>query len=184
MNIYHLVPDVSRYRSLVVGSGEKLNKVSKFLSGNPVLGIWEPVPVQLVSDLDKPPRLISDFPGLSGMPAFTEKAVEALGEVLEMNGELLPLESDNGTFYLYNTTTIVDALDEEKSSLSKNQNGLVYYIKKYYFIPQKVSQLTIFKTVQIPHDSYPCVTDQFVNIVERARLTGFLFRKIWSSDEE
>ncbi|MDX2271894.1 MAG: hypothetical protein NW237_08075 [Cyanobacteriota bacterium] len=183
MNIYHLVPDANRYQSLVVGSGKRLREVSKFTFGNPVLEIWKPVQVRLATDLDKPPLPISDFPGLSGMPAFTGKAIESLGEMLRMNGELLPLESDDGIFYLYNTTTIVDTLDEDKSDLLRDENGGILHIKKHCFIPQKVVELTIFKTVQIPHDSYPCVTDQFVNAVEQAQLTGFVFRKLWSSDE-
>ncbi|MDX2271901.1 MAG: hypothetical protein NW237_08110 [Cyanobacteriota bacterium] len=183
MNIYHLVPDVNRYQSLIVGSGKRLNEVSKFTFGNPVLEIWEPVQVRLATDLDKPPLPISDFPGLGGMPAFTGKAIESLDEMLRMNGELLPLESDDGVFYLYNTTTIVDALDEEKSDLLRNKNGQIRHIRKHHFIPQKVIELMIFKTVQAPRTSYPCVTDRFVNAVEQAQLTGFVFRKLWSSDE-
>ncbi|MDX2271892.1 MAG: hypothetical protein NW237_08065 [Cyanobacteriota bacterium] len=183
MSIYHLVPDANRYQSLVVGSGKRLNEVSKFTFGNPVLETWKPVQVRLATDLDKPPLPVSDFPGLSGMPAFTEKAVNALGEILRINGELLPLESDDGIFYLYNTTTIIDALDEGKSDLSRNQNGLVRFIKKHHFVPQKISQLTIFRPIQLPDYSYPCVTDRFVEVVEQAQLTGFLFRKLWSSDE-
>src|SRR5262245_34678544 len=61
----------------------------------------------------------NDFP-CEGAPAwvtpvFSQRAVEGLREFLEPNGELLPVFTPMGTYYAYNVTTVVDALDVQKT---------------------------------------------------------------------
>jgi hypothetical protein len=60
-----------------------------------------------------------DFPNLPGLspnpPIFSAHAVEILDDLLLSNGELLPLICDEGTYYAFNVTKIVDTLDGNKS---------------------------------------------------------------------
>lgn len=77
----------------------------------PILSsLWTPQEVQgRVNSFNDFPCIMMDI------PAFSARAVRALKDYLEPNGELLPLVSDIGEYYAYNTRTIVDALDPVKS---------------------------------------------------------------------
>ena len=76
---------------------------------------WKPV---FLSNNWKPPKVIgrvapfNDFPCVNMMlPVFSHRACDVLKDFLEPNGELLPLDSDLGQYYLFNITKIIDALD-------------------------------------------------------------------------
>ena len=49
------------------------------------------------------------------IPVFNAKAAGVLADLLEPNGELLPITCEGERLYLFNTTRFVDALDEENS---------------------------------------------------------------------
>jgi hypothetical protein len=60
----------------------------------------------------------NDYPCVNlTVPAFNRRAVDALRDFLEPNGELLPLVSSVGEYYAYNITTVVDCLDHERSEI-------------------------------------------------------------------
>src|SRR2546427_8710208 len=69
-----------------------------------LLATWKPVKVQ------GRVRKFNDYPALGVVPAFSDRAVNALRDFLEPNGELLPLDSDLGTYFAYNLLTTVDVL--------------------------------------------------------------------------
>jgi hypothetical protein len=128
-------------------------------------------------DEDRP---ASDFPWTS-FPTFSKRAVEALRDLLEPNGEILPLICEFGDYYAFNTTTVVDALDEEHSELKRFKDGGIMRILRYEFYPEKLQGLSIFKLSQLPGGDY--VTDTFVQRVQEAGLVGFDFseaQRVWS----
>ena len=53
---------------------------------------WKPV--EVVGRV----RKFNDFPCIGLMPAFSERAINALRDLLEPNGELLPLKSSLGNY--------------------------------------------------------------------------------------
>src|SRR5690606_12140339 len=59
----------------------------------------------------------NDYPGIDMIiPAFSQRAVEALRSLLEPNGEILPLVTHTETkYFVYNILTISDALDHCES---------------------------------------------------------------------
>jgi hypothetical protein len=102
-----------------------------------------------------------------------------LADLLEPNGELLPLESEKGEYYFYNITTVVDALNVKKSDCCFWCDPPTYALDIDYFAfhEEKLAGLSIFRIIDYP--ILAIVTDQFVRRVREAGLNGFDFPKIW-----
>jgi hypothetical protein len=97
------------------------------------------------------------------------------------SGELLPLRIAEGAHYVYNTTRVLDALDEERSTLVRFPDGNVMRIENYEFREELVRPFPIFRIPQSRAKVF--VTDVFVERVTSARLTGFDFCPIWPRQE-
>ena len=123
-------------------------------------------------------RSFNDYPCVGLVPAFSGKAIEALREFFEPNGEILPLVSTVGPYFAYNITTIADVLDLERSDvlwpkgtekdllLRIHNGGRVdtFYsatlIRRYEFIAERLSGLSIFRIPEEKSSAY--VTERFV----------------------
>jgi hypothetical protein len=107
--------------------------------------------------------------------------VESLYDVLKDNGEILPLICSDGSYFAFNVTTIIDALDEEISLCDRfKSSGRIMQILTYQLFEDKLHGATIFKLPQVRRGA-PYVTDEFLQRVADAGLTGFLFRHAWRS---
>jgi hypothetical protein len=113
------------------------------------------------------------------IPALSARAADGLRELLEPNGELLPLKSSVGRYYAYNVTTVAPAavLDERKSKLVRFDDGRVMTIDRYEFRPRRLKGLTVFRIPQDNVDVY--VTDAFAERVRELGLRGFALAKVW-----
>lgn len=114
-------------------------------------------------------------------PAFSERAVEALRDLLVPNGELLPLSTTVGSYFHFNPTTIADVLDEKASSIDwLRKPRIASSIDRYEFRQRKVEGLSFF--------CLPIILDLFVTsvVVNRAKqhgLRGMNFIKVWPLPE-
>jgi hypothetical protein len=137
--------------------------------------IWTPQPV--AGDVD--PR--NDYPCVNlTIPAFSRRAVDALRDFLEPNGELLPLVSSVGEYYAYNVTTVADLLDHQRSDIDWFSGGsqvVALEIRRYECIPEKLTGLSIFRIVEEPHLTF--VHQVFVDRVRQSRLNGFDFIRLY-----
>lgn len=149
---------------------------------------WKSVKVVIHKDAasnydgrDFPP---SDYPEIGVMPVFSCRAVEALREVLNDNGKLLPLvfEGKTNAYYAWKPTRIADVLNEAESEVKRFKSGKVMNVISYEFEPEKIDGLTIFKIPQQRGRLY--VTDEFIQRVEEAGLTGFSFKLLWTYQPE
>ena len=89
------------------------------------------------------------------------------------------LECDEGDFFVYNVTRVLDALDEAASELrrfGRDRRGRVKTIVRHAFVPELVTA-SIFRIPQKPLRIY--VTERFVDRVVAAELTGFSFSHVW-----
>jgi len=113
------------------------------------------------------------------LPAFSQRACDVLRDMLEPNGELLPIRSPVGIpFYFYNITTVVDALDVKTSDCFwYNEPILTGGIDYFSFRPERLGGLSIFRIYE--HPVATLVTSEFVRRVRDAGLNGFNLRKIW-----
>jgi hypothetical protein len=139
-----------------------------------VSNVWKPEPV---SGRVRPHN---DYPCVNlSIPAFSERAVKALHDLLEPNGELLPLVSKVGTYFAYNVTTVADILDHEQSEIEwyDDNRDIAMDITRYAFKPRKLHGLSIFQIVEEP--SRTLGSNVFVERVREHGLEGFEFKKLW-----
>jgi RHS repeat-associated protein len=175
MRVFELRPDVEGFRWLdLVNSGE-YNILSE-LNDQPAGSAWKPLAAEWIEDDLNAGKPKSDFPTLGTTPVFSQRAVDALLDLLVENGELLPIRVEDGTYFVYNVTRKVHALDEDRSELVRFSTGGVMRIARYEFYPDKVEALTIFKIPQSRAKVF--VTEPFVERVYDARLTGFEFTQV------
>jgi hypothetical protein len=122
----------------------------------------------------------NDYPCVNlTIPAFSRRAVDALRDFLEPNGELLPLVSPIGEYYAYNITTVVDILDHERSDIVwyDENHDIAIRIPHYECFPDKLAGLSIFRLVELP--ASPFVHQVFVDRVRQHGLRGFDFKRLY-----
>lgn len=135
----------------------------------------------------RPPRVegrvseFNDYPCLDMvLPAFSERAVDALRDLLEQSGELLPLATSTDTrFFFFNILTVSDALDRPAASCEFwcDPPTTAIDIEHFVFDAGMVQGLSIFRIRELP--TSVLVTNTFVDRVESRRLQGFSFTKVW-----
>jgi hypothetical protein len=146
----------------------------------PLAPFWTPQPV--IGRV----RSFNDYPCVNLIiPAFSRRAVDALRDFLDPNGELLPLVSKVGEYYAYNITTVADVLDVQKSDIQwlsdKHTFDQVFQINRYEFLPHRLTGLSIFRLVE--KGSTVFVSQAFVDRVREDELQGFRFIKLWPLPE-
>jgi hypothetical protein len=126
----------------------------------------------------------NDYPCISlTIPVFSHRAVDALRDLLEPNGELLPLVSSLGEYYAYNATTVVDIIDHDRSNVqwANEKHVTAFEVLRYECLPEKMNSLSIFRIVEKPSTTY--VSQAFVDRVQQHELQGFHFIKLWPLPE-
>jgi hypothetical protein len=177
MRAYELVSDADSFRGYLLANAADHGVLDEAY-GKPQGPRWRPVRVKLERESRKrlPP---GDVPCIfvgGVMLALSERAVEALRDLLEPVGELLPLECREEPLWLYNCTRFVDVLDEAASDLDRfASSGRIMHIRRYAWRPE-VEQETCFRLPQL-HRSSIYATDRVVDRIRSAGLRGFLFRE-------
>jgi hypothetical protein len=150
------------------------------LDGSRRATTWEPVAVhRVVSDRGRRLRR-SDFPWMmSHVLIMRQGAVDTLRDLLEANGELLPLSTDDDVELFAFNARVVDALDEAGSSLTMFPGThRIMHIKKIGFVKSAVEGVDLFR---VPHRATPTyVSERFVQRVNEAGLRGLDFIEAWS----
>lgn len=182
MNVYKLSADANRYQNFVLTNKDDWNMFmfGRF-DGHSMKTEWSPLEMTLLRDAneDHRDRPQSDFPSIGGVvPVFSKRAVDALHDLLEVNGELLPLRSESGSYFAYNPTRIVNALLEASSEIKRFKDGNIMRIVRHEFQQDKLKGESIFRLTQ--HRVPVYVTDKFVQRVKDTGLVGFDFVPVWS----
>jgi Immunity protein family (Imm11) len=153
-------------------------------NGTPIGAEWRPLRVEAYEEEIIEQRPPGDCPWLfTAVPTLSGRAVKTLRTILDGNGELLPLDSHEGDYFLFNVTRVVDALNEAESDIVRFPDGKkVLDITRFVFIPQQVEGLDVFKLPQRPL-GLTFVTDRFVQAVRDAGLVGFCFEWLWASEQ-
>ncbi len=150
MRVHILDADANRFQNLYFTREEDWNRLEG-LDGSPLGDEWSPVVVQISPEhRDRPPSDFPNFQGVASACVFSARAVEALGDLLEGRGELLPLEADGSKYFLFNITRLTDALDEEATEFRVfKSSGRVMKVKRYAFDSDRLASETIFKLAQL-----------------------------------
>lgn len=147
-----------------------------------VIRNWAPPVMRMVeTDEGSGESSYSDFPWLGEhAPILKKPAVDALAPVLTQYGQLLPLEGE--PVWLFNVTTIVDALDKQKSHIVYFDDGDILDIERHVFRTDVIGTTEIFKLPGRASAVY--ATDRFVDRVWGAGLRGVAFAPVWVSEDE
>jgi hypothetical protein len=150
------------------------------LNGERLGAKWTPVKVRLVRADGRHEFRSSDFPWLGRHALVMRRtAVDALRELLEAHGEILPLATLDGVeLYVFNCG-VVDALNEELSSVVRFPgSSRIMTISRVSFVPDAVRGVDIFR---LPHRaSSTYVSQRFVEHVNAAGLRGLEFTSAWT----
>jgi hypothetical protein len=208
MNVYELDRQkdhegFNSYQKLIVADLGVTNRLEEnesrygwFDNRQPIGDDW--FSVQVVESKYTYSHIPGDYPLVAALPndvitpVFSQHAVDSLSELLEGNGELLPLVCDFGQYYAFNITREVEALDENRSEYKLCSE--VYpdesppspdflLVTRFAFYTDRVADLTIFKLPKRNRKNMPLVTDRFVQRVQEFNLKGFAFKPLWSSSE-
>lgn len=183
MNVFELKADANNYEVLVLADDQVWDMILDRLGG-PMSPTWNTPEVKILRDEEHENRPRGDFASLGGvLPVFSRRAVEALRDVLDASGEILPLACTEGEYFAYNALKVVDALDEGRSALKRFKDGGVMRVVHHEFLPEKLHGVSIFKIPQTVR-SRPYVTDDFVGRVREAGLVGFNFVPVWALASE
>jgi hypothetical protein len=178
MDVYQLRGDYGKYRDLLVRFPFVTDFADRF-DGAPMKRPWSDVRLEWDPDSESPKP---DFNELFPVPTFNSRAMDALRDLLEGHGEILPTTCEGEQLYFFNVTRVIDALDEASSRvdryLGRNE---ISTVDGYVFFAEKLTSVVIFK---IPFfGARVFVTDPFVERVKSTELTGFWLPRVWSTDK-
>jgi hypothetical protein len=123
-------------------------------------------------------RKTNDFPAVGNVPVFSERAVDALRDLLEPAGELIPLETPLGNYFAYNPLITADVLDPGRAKIEWLVKPiLISSIEDYQVVPEKLDGLSIFV---LPYDpGHVMVTEAFAERAHQHGLRGMHFVRVW-----
>ncbi|HRI72801.1 MAG TPA: hypothetical protein PK156_51545, partial [Polyangium sp.] len=124
----------------------------------------------------------SDSPFLGSYAIiFRRSAVDALRDILDAHGELLPLEDEGGVeLFAYNPRAL-EALDHERTAGSRDKQGRVYLPNNHVFIPSVVEGVDSFRQAAKQRGGI-YLGERFLQRWKQAKLKGLDFILAWDSD--
>jgi hypothetical protein len=154
-----------------------VGSIVTLINGSERRRTWSPIRMRIIKQDERGPLRESDSPWLGSYALiFRPRAVNALGSLLEASGELLPLAPANAGLQIYNPTYVVDALDEDRSKLTRS-NGDILIVYTYTFRPEVIRNLPIFKISNL-RVSPTFVDESFVSLWKASGLKGLDFTQV------
>jgi hypothetical protein len=152
------------------------------LNDKPASSSWKPIRVERERGSLREGFRPSDSPWrTSSVLIFRRSAVDALRDMLDSHGELLPLEDKDGVeLWLFHPRSI-DAFDHEKSKGSRLPDGRIEAAILHVFIPSKLESVDIFKHA-CPRGGHIYLSERFLQRWKQAKLKGLDFYVIWDSE--
>jgi hypothetical protein len=193
MRVYILIDDfdyknhVMKYRSVVTLNPQDGFRVAEKViraRGQSILADWEAPEVKPFWEEPEKPEADISFIGVSGPITVNAKARDALSDLLEQSGELLPLKSKEGEYSIHNVTEVIDAFDLEQGAYhwSRGVENIAMSIPKIFsFKADAIGDRPAFRHTYSKSQMY--YTDIFKQRVEEAGLTGVIFQLIWDSED-
>jgi hypothetical protein len=175
----------NKYQNIVPLSEDDWSPIMA-LAGAPVAWKWKPIRVRVLREKKRDwRRPVSDTPSIGlAIPVLSEHAVGCLRHLLAPHGEFLPLACDEGVYFLYNVTTVLDALDIDHSDVIffDDESSRIMRIKTYAFIPDVVRGVDAFKLLD-REKSDVFLSERVKLAAESCGLKGFDFQLVWTFPE-
>jgi hypothetical protein len=147
----------------------------------PVGSGWRAPQMQFIEEQENlTARQYSDFPWcLHNVLVVRDQALPLLRPILEQYGEILPLLCEEPV-WLFNTTNIIDALDEERSTIARFTDGAVLAIEKHAFRSDAIGDAEIFRLPGRASNIY--VRETLVRRIGELGLSGIAFDLVWADE--
>jgi len=159
---------------------EDFELINVLINGTSRLKTWKPIPMQIINEDEGRRFLDSDSPWLGAHALiFRPRALESLGSLLREYGELLPLMCDEPDMMIYNPTHVLNALDQEASSVLRFGGGRIMRINRFVFRPEVIGRCDVFKIPNL-RVSPTFVSQRFVEFWNSAELKGLEFKLVWA----
>ncbi|MBK9258451.1 MAG: hypothetical protein IPM54_01290 [Polyangiaceae bacterium] len=143
---------------------------------------WKPILVRRCRPSRREAFKAADLPFDCGVLILRRSAVDALQDILDAHGEVLPLATSDGVeLFVFNPRFVIDAFDRERSTYEQVPGTSTLWIRKYVFIEPAIRRIDIFK-MPIAGARGNFFSDRFVQRVKAAKLKGTDFIKLWSSE--
>jgi Immunity protein family (Imm11) len=142
---------------------------------------WRPIEMRLVTEDERGRRFLpSDMPWLGQhAPVMRPRATAALSPVLAGDGEILPLACRDAQLAVFNTLTVVPALDVERSSVVRfPSSGRIMTVKAHVFRSELLEGVNAFKVPELLRSAV-FVSEAVVRAAHQARLNGVGFKLVW-----
>lgn len=180
MKIWELEFTADEYDSLVPVQEFTAEQIFSF-DGRKHSDTWAPLPVKRLEP-EKGLKL-SDAPGWT-FPMFSKKAVDILEPLISDSVEFLELIFPEGEYWGVNVIKVLDVIDYEKAQFRTfpNSNRILWFLKYAFVDSEELRSANIFKIVDEARCD-PFVSDRFKQLVEKNKLTGFVFKEVWDSAE-
>jgi hypothetical protein len=192
MKIFVYKPDTTDFVPFQIAlrrEGLSKAEVTRFLeqmcfrSTLPVAADWRSPPMCLRWDgFEEGGKAVAcDFPipDDSGAIVMSKRAKEALSDYLKPYGELLPLQCEEGQFWILNVTKVLDALDLAKSEWI-NVPGEPATLWREAFLLDQIDGVPLFRLPPSFKKSGTYFTQQFLDVVASHKLLGLAGRSVWS----
>jgi hypothetical protein len=150
------------------------------INGVPRGASWQSPKMEIVREDEGIALLASDTPWLGAHALiFRPGPAARMRRSLELHGELLPLDCGDSYLSIYNPTQVIDALDEQASSLTRFRDGRIMMIKRHAFKADRVRDADIFKITSL-RVSPTFVSRAFVDAWNSLGFVGLRFERVWS----
>ncbi len=185
MKIFRVITDVNSFQSLQIEDSAIWNTDRLTFDGITKQISWEPPSVYVL----RPKNIRGNFFHLApGTFVLDHTAHEALRDILERCGELLPLPFENTTLWLFNVLQCLNVLNQERTKwvLGKT-TGQRIRIEKYAFHPDRLIEAPVFKIPEtsrseiLVYENFGDPEIEFRKRVEDQKLSGLIFEEIWSN---
>lgn len=182
MRIYSISsPDSSGY---LYSNDKYVSKaIADLRPDSPVTSVFaEPLKVDwekkvVAGDVD-----IVRFASNGSTPVFSNRAKINLEESKFAIGQWIQLDVNDNSFWLFNSSNVLNVLDEESSTFRRLPSGRITSIEKYAFHREKLPHDQLFYVATKPH--YLLCTTEFRNHVNDVGWQGFRFKPFWDSEHE
>lgn len=179
MKIFQIITKESRFEPAF--EGDVNYDFDSFFFGNTIENY---IPMELFIPSPQNKRLNLVFTDIvrfhETTPILSEKAVEVMKDVLLDFGQIFPVLTPVGSYYIYNCTNIIDALDKDKSIIKYIGDSKKYSIgyEKFEFKKEIVIGQDAFR-LKDESELYLFISENIKELVESAGLTGFEFELAW-----
>jgi hypothetical protein len=150
----------------------------------PRLRFYEPGETGIRGDGRKRPRsTATDMPYVygHGLLVVSGRLAEQCGSVLREFGELLPVDCQQGKFFAYHCTNVVDCLDEERSRLSRSRtDGRILNVYDPVFRAELLTPRIVFR-VAVGNPEVIFCDDEIHGLLTAAPLEGVTADPVWHS---